>query len=966
MAPQHRPRALEGRSRVIETDNCSFLRWPGLTEVSSAFLIPSKKFHSEGGGDRATPQGVSFDGANRSRPHADARPQSEPMTRNPRIGATRALGLVARIVVLTLLVGLATGQVSRTYTTNADFDEGALSNVNHDVADQLQLDIAPPLGDFSFVNIACSDRGTIARINALTGEVIGEYRTAPDPLAKNPSRTSVDDFGNVWVGNRAEGSGGQGSVVKIGIVVGGTRVDGSGTPDPNGQFLAPPFQYSTAVDRDGDGLIRTSRGLGNILPWPNVTDGTGGVDGIVQDAQDECILVFQRTTGIQIRTVAVDGNNDVWVGAFPLVPLHFDKLSGVDGAILTGFPTATDLCGGNGGLVDPSGILWSESGIQGEVLRYNPITTTGVCIPVLNSGGFPAILHGIAVDNNGFIWVTLFNDNEVVKISPAGSIVAGFRVPSGGASQDRSVTVTPIDNDVWVANGGGNDVSRLGNNGTIRKVIPLGPNGIGPRGVSVDGNGKVWSSNSGSNNAMRIDPSGGGDALGAVDLTVDVGSGATPDNYSDFTGTVPLETVQPDGTWTVIFDSGARNTEFGRISYNGAEPSGTSLVVEFRAANAIGRLPAIEYQPVVNGQFFSGVFGQFVQIRVSFLRATPQTIASPILFDLTIESLSEGPDVDCPPPGHPNPGSLLVYPEFDNRSNNLTLITVTNTNDDHDFESPGLEQGTVDVEFIYIQRRGLQGELLDCIEFNRTHRLTPNDTFSALSRFHNPNASQGYVYAFAKDPVTGVPIVHNFLVGTTFVSNGIDSIDYSHNSFVYLGVGAEGTTTDDDGDGIRDLNGVEYCPSSDVTLIPRFIGQSSTVRSELVVINLTGGPEFNALIDFLIYNDNEAVFSSQLNVRCWDKRSLLSISNSFSQQFLANASGDAPNEIFGAPSVESGWFRMDGRTASSGAFSIQDPAFLALLIERVSAFAGAALPFEAGQQDNGDLLADGPFGDLSK
>jgi hypothetical protein len=214
--------------------------------------------------------------------------------------------------------------------------------------------------------------------------------------------------------------------------------------------------------------------------------------------------------------------------------------------------------------------------------------------------------------------------------------------------------------------------------------------------------------------------------------------------------------------------------------------------------------------------------------------------------------------------------------------------------------------------------------------------------------------------------VTGQPIVHDFLVGTTFVFNGIDAVDYSHNSFVYLGVGDEGTTTDDDGDGIRDLNGFEYCPSSDQTLIPRFLGQSSIVRSDLVVINLTGGPEFTALIDFLIYNDNESVFSSQMHVQCWDKRPLLGISGSFSQQFLANASGDAPNEIFGAPNVESGWFRMDGRSASSGAFSIQDPAFLALLIEKIQGFAGATLPFEVGQQDNGDLLADGPFGDLSK
>ncbi len=885
------------------------------------------------------------------------------MIRHPWIGASRQLAFAARLMVAATTVSLAFGQQSRTYTTNADFDEGVLTHVNHGVANQLQLDVVPPAGEFSFVIIACSDRGTVVRINALTGEILAEYRTAPDPLGKNPSRTCIDDFGNVWVGNRAEGSGGKGSVVKIGIVVGGTRVDAVGTPDPTGQYLAPPYQYSTAVDRDGDGLIRTSRGLDNILAWPNITDGAGGVNGIVEDAQDECILIFQRTTGIQVRAVACDGNNDVWVGGYPFFPTSFDKLSGANGAILTTFSPD---CGGNGAVVDPSGILWSESHLEGQILRYDPVTGVGVCIQTFNSGGFPGLLYGIAADNNGFIWVTHFNDNEVSKYSPTGNLVAGFPLPSGGASLDRSIAVTPIDNNVWVGNSAGNDVSRLANNGTIRKVISLGGNGVSPRGVSVDGNGKVWVANFGSNNAMRINPNGGGDSLGAVDLTVGLGAGAGPENYSEFTGSVPLATIQPNGTWSVIFDSGARNTEYGRISYHAAEPTGTSLSVEFRAANSVPALASLAFQPVTNGLLFNGVFGRFVEMRVHFDRATPQTIASPILFDLTIESLAGPTEPDCAPPGHPNPGSLLVFPEFDNRSGDITLITVTNTNQDTGFESPGILGGTVDVEFIYLARRGLQGQLLECIEFNRTHRLSPNDTFTALTAFHNPQASQGYMYAFAKDPVTGAAIVHNFLIGSSLIANGTETIDYSHNAFVYLGVGPEGSTTDDDGDGIRDLNGFEYCPSSDETLIPRFIEQRTGIQSDLVLINLTGGTEFTALIDFAIYNDNEEAFSSQVSVRCWDKRPLLSISNVFSGNFLRFATSNAPNEVFGAPSVETGWFRMNGRSASSGAFTIQDPAFLALLIENVYGYAASSLPFETGAQDNGDLLADGPFGDPSK
>ena len=108
---------------------------------------------------------------------------------------------------------------SRTYTSDADFDEGALLNVNHDPDhDQLQLNaITEP---FPFVYIANSARGTAVRIDVNTGQILGEYFTAPTGQGRNPSRTTVDKLGNVWVSNRDEAQGGKGSVVRIGLVRG--------------------------------------------------------------------------------------------------------------------------------------------------------------------------------------------------------------------------------------------------------------------------------------------------------------------------------------------------------------------------------------------------------------------------------------------------------------------------------------------------------------------------------------------------------------------------------------------------------------------------------------------------------------------------------------------------------------------------------------------------------------------------
>lgn len=863
---------------------------------------------------------------------------------------------------------LGFGGVSRTYTLDADFAEGNLLNVNFtDVHDQLQLDVVPAEEALAFVVFAASDRGTLVRVNARTGAILGEYQTAPNRFAKGPSRTGIDDFGNVWVGNRDESNPNQGvnqgSVVKIGVIAGGTRVDAGGTPDANGQFLAGPYAYNTCVDRDLDGLIRTSRGLGNILSWPNSTDGAGGADGLVQDALDECILVYQRTSGIEIRTIAVDANNDVWAGGYPFFPTSFDKLNGSNGAVVTTFMPA---CGGNGGLVDSAGILWSESHLQSELLRYDPATGTSICIPVVNSTGGPSLPHGIAVDTNGFIWIAQFVDNEVSKYDPAGNLVGGFPLPSGGASIDRSLAVTPIDNHVWVGNSGGNDVSRLDNNGNILKVIQLA-GGISPRGVSVDADGKVWVANFGSNNGMRIDPNGGGDGLGAVDLTVNLGANAGPENYRDFTAQVPLRGAgQPNGAWNVVFDSGAPSTEFGRISYTSAEPAGTSLDVDYRAANTIGDLQNQAFIRAVNGQPFSGVFGRFIEIRVSFFRATPQTVASPILFDLTVESLDGGPEEPVCETGQRHPGSLLIYPEFDNRAGDLTLLTVTNTNQDAGFiDGTNIQNGSTRVEFVYIGRYGLDGEQLDCVEFNRTELLTPNDTLTVIAKAHNPQQAQGYVYVFAKDVLTQRPIVHNHLIGSTLILNGLESIQYGHNAYSLLGIGDDGQETDVDGDGIRDLNSIEYSCTADQILVPRFIGQTVTTRGDLVLLNLTGGTEFLATIDFLIYNDNEEVFSAQKIFQCWLKTPLTMISNAFSQSFLANATNDAPNELFGMPSVETGWFRMDGRIAVSAAAVFDDPAFLAVYIERISAHSASDLPFEVGSQFNGDLLPTSPFGDES-
>ncbi|MBK9129523.1 MAG: hypothetical protein IPM13_17310 [Phycisphaerales bacterium] len=133
-----------------------------------------------------------------------------------------------------------------------------------------------------------------------------------------------------------------------------------------------------------------------------------------------------------------------------------------------------------------------------------------------------------------------------------------------------------------------------------------------------------------------------------------------------------------------------------------------------------------------------------------------------------------------------NPGSLLLFPEFDNRTMNVTLLTVTNTNSDFTPNGTGFN-GSVKIEFVYIGKYAQGGAELDCLEFNREHLLTPNDTLTLLTSAHNPGQEQGFVYAFAKNPQTGAAIVFNHLIGNLVTLNGLWSLDYSMNPVSFLG-----------------------------------------------------------------------------------------------------------------------------------------------------------------------------------
>ncbi|WP_436494230.1 hypothetical protein [Actinokineospora sp. HUAS TT18] len=515
------------------------------------------------------------------------------------------------------------------YTTDADFDQGALQDVNHDAPNNNQLQLNRTSTFFPYVNVAASARGTMIRIDVNTGEIVGEWLSAPDGRGRNPSRTTVDKLGNTWFSNRNENEGGKGSVTRVGVIVGGSRVDAGGNPDANGDYLVGPFAYNTCEDRDNDGKYATTRGLGDIRPWTNA----GGADnnGGVTTATDECLINYTRVTGTNTRTVAVDANNDLWTGG---ADTDHEKVDGATGQPVAGTQINYG-CGGYGGLIDKAGTLWSAR-YGNNLLRYVPSTNTGTCLNASHGD------YGLGMDPiTGEIWHTNVAGNRVVKLAADGTILGAF--PHG--SENAQGIAVDRDGNVWVAHAlfGATTIGHLRTDGTYVGNVTL-PGGNGPTGVAIDTNGKVWVTNINSNNTQRIDPNagpigGGGFPVGAVDMTVDLGAGSGPYNYSDMTGSVLGEITAPVGTWSVVQDGGVAGQTWGKVTWNtepqGSVPPGTSITVEARTSDTEAGLAGETFVPVSNATTFA-LTGRYIEVRAT-LRANGAG-DSPVLSDLRIQT----------------------------------------------------------------------------------------------------------------------------------------------------------------------------------------------------------------------------------------------------------------------------------------------------------------------------------------
>lgn len=351
---------------------------------------------------------------------------------------------------------------------------------------------------FSIIWIANSPEGTVSKIDTNSGMELARYYSGPTDGDDDPSRTAVNLEGDVAVTNRS------GSVTKF------------------------SSEDSRCVDNNGNGMIDTSTGMGDVLPF----------------GEDECMLWHVTTPS--------DGNNQhgprptawdagaannpcaaaddrLWIGwwDFDADIGRFRRLSGTDGATLDevevdawGSGSGTNF-GPYGGAVDASGDLWTVGRNPGPLVRIDGATLVYDRYEV-PEGTSP---YGMTVDAEGHPWMGGWN-GSVLHFDPNTEQWDIIDVP--GHSRLRGVMVDR-DGQAWVAanNPCGAVQVDVASRTLVQDSIAL-EGCDDPVGVSIDAEGFVWIPDRGADQAYKLKPS---------DLSVTITPGlVAPYTYSDMTG----------------------------------------------------------------------------------------------------------------------------------------------------------------------------------------------------------------------------------------------------------------------------------------------------------------------------------------------------------------------------------------------------------------------------------------------
>ena len=260
------------------------------------------------------------------------------------------------------------------------------------------------------------------------------------------------------------------------------------------------------------------------------------------------------------------------------------------------------------------------------------------------------------------------------------------------------------------------------------------------------------------------------------------------------------------------------------------------------------------------------------------------------------------------------PGTCLIYPVHRSAPGWFSILNITNTNLTP--TTPGSFGGATNVMFNYVNTIPNPANSkvpLDCFVTDRVEYLTPGDTLSVLTSWHNAANQEGYVVAVAQDPgkfKTGWPF--DYLTGSELVVNAAGGM-YSINA-----IPLSGNASWQEG-GEPGNFGVEYgllqSMGSEVILDCFLAAADSQLAIFSPEVIIPSGADFgtfpNVILKIDIFNDNEFQLSTTSTFRCWFEESLRDVSLVFDGAFLANntphdpATLDIDGDYVG--DLETGW-----------------------------------------------------------
>jgi streptogramin lyase len=436
--------------------------------------------------------------------------------------------------------------------------------------------------NLKFIWIANSPQSTVSKLDCKTGKEVGRFTVCPDP-----SRTSVDLDGNVWVACR-----GNGAVAKI------------------------MAEAKNCVDKNGNGTIETST---NSSPVGN----------------DECIkFIVQPNQGSYARAAGVDKDNHVWIGYYNNKTLV--RLEPVNGQTVE---TVALGCSPYGLVIDQKGIVWLQ-GLGCGLVRYDPVTKkldTGNNLPSLK---YPSGAYGINVDKYGRIWVA--SGNSTSAFDPKTMTWQVVKLANGGG---RGLA-TSNDGYVYPALDSYGGAAKI--NGNVDPPVVEGyiKGGGSPVGAALDYDGYVWVVNQGGSSASKLDPKTmtliGTYPVGSSPYTYSDMTGYTLNYFTAPKGqysTVffggltynPVTTNQPKQVWQTI-------------TAEADLPEGTALRIRLRAGNTKAELEAakwsepIDFPPAVFPYNVAtlGIVGNLLQVEVGL--TTKDKKVTPVLKSLSAKS----------------------------------------------------------------------------------------------------------------------------------------------------------------------------------------------------------------------------------------------------------------------------------------------------------------------------------------